>query len=59
MIGLRSFEEARQVVRLPRQADDIFEVREVLDVVLDIRVERFPVGEDEHLSPPASRSCRA
>ena len=45
---LALLEEARQVVGLPRQTDDVLQVREVLDVVLDIRVERFPVGEDEH-----------
>ena len=45
---LALLEEARQVVGLPRQAHHILEVRELLDVLPDVRVERFAVGEDEH-----------
>jgi len=40
--------ESRQVVRFPRQADDILEVGEVFDLILDVGVQRFAVGKDEH-----------
>ena len=48
MIGFPLLEEARQVLGLPRQPHHVLEVREVLDVLPDVRVERFAVREDEH-----------
>ena len=44
---LALLEEARQVVRLPRQTHHVLQVRELLDVLPDVRVERLAVGEDE------------
>ena len=41
------FEKARQIVRLLREAHHVLQMRELLDVFPDIRIERFPVGEDE------------
>ena len=45
--GLALSEKARQIGGVSRQTDDVFQVREVLDVFPDIGVERLPVGEDE------------
>ncbi len=44
---LALLQEARQVVGLPGDAHHVLEVGELLDVVPDVRVERFAVGEDE------------
>ena len=44
---LALFQEARQVVGLAREAHHVFQVGEILDVLADVRVERFAVGEDE------------
>ena len=40
-------EETRQVVGMLRDAHHVFQVREIRDVLADVRVERFAVGEDE------------
>ena len=44
---LALLQEARQVVGLSRQAHHVLQVGELLDVLPDVRVERFAVGEDE------------
>ena len=41
------FEKAREVVRLCSDAHHVFQVSEIRDVLPDICVERFAVGEDE------------
>ena len=44
---LALLQETRQVVGLPRQAHHVLQVRELLDVLPDVCIERLPVGEDE------------
>ena len=44
---LALLQETRQVVRLPRQAHHVLQVRELLDVLADVGVERLAVREDE------------
>ena len=47
MIGLRSFRKRGRSSAFLRKAHHVFEMRELLDVLPDVRVERFAVGEDE------------
>ena len=48
MIGLRSFRKRGRSSAFRARPDDVFQVRELLDVLADVRVERFAVGQDEH-----------
>jgi hypothetical protein len=45
---LALLKEARQVVGLPSNAHDVLQVRELLNVVADVRVQGLAVREDEH-----------
>jgi hypothetical protein len=46
---LAILQEPREILGFAREPNDVFEVREVLNIILDVRIEGFAVGEDEHL----------
>ena len=48
MIGLRSLRKRGRSSAFLRHAHHVLQVGEILDVLPDVRVERFAVGEDEH-----------
>src|SRR5258706_389925 len=40
-------EKTRQVVGLLRQPNHIFEMSKVVDLILDVLIQRFPIGENK------------